>query len=88
MCLPILVHRPDALLNRGEHLCHEWVVVHNGNGYRCGYVKVLPDHPWFGLDWDDVPADAHGGITFSRADTPCDAAGPDDGWWVGFDCAH
>lgn len=88
MCLPAAVHRPDHLLAKGEHMGHEWNIMHNGSGVRCGYVKVLPGHPWFGRDDDDVSAEVHGGLTYSAADEPCDGAGADDGWWVGFDCGH
>jgi len=87
MCLPVAVLRPHAVLNVGTHKGYEWSVVHNGMGYRCGYVKVPPGHPWYGHDsLDDV--DVHGGITFAHADQPCEKGGPDDGFWVGFDCAH
>ncbi len=89
MCLPIAVDRPDCVLGKGEHLGHEWMVVHNGMGYRCGYVKVEPGHPWHGKDYnslDDV--EVHGGLTFADADKPCDKGGPDNGWWLGFDCCH
>jgi hypothetical protein len=88
MCLSVALHRPNDLLAKGEHLGHEWNIMHNGTGFRCGYVKVLPGHPWFGRDLDDVDAAVHGCITYSKADKPCDAEGPDNGWWVGFDCAH
>lgn len=91
MCLPI---DPDHYLAQGTHAGHEWVVVHNGNGYRCGYVKVEPGHPWHGIGYDDIRLpdgewpDVHGGLTFSEPDEPCDKGGEDAGWWLGFDCAH
>jgi hypothetical protein len=89
MCLRFAVDRPGDVLARGEHAGHEFNVVHNGNGYRCGYVKVGPGHPWFGKDdSEDFGAEVHGGITFGEADIGCGKGGPDDGWWVGFDCAH
>ncbi|MFN9907214.1 MAG: hypothetical protein ACK56F_14025 [bacterium] len=39
MCLPIAIKRPDYVLATGEHLGYEWNIVHNGIGYRCGYVR-------------------------------------------------
>jgi hypothetical protein len=90
MCLSIAIRRPDDVLAKGTHAGFQWVVTHNGDGYRCGYVRVPVGHPWHGLQeytaLDDV--DVHGGVTFLEADVPCDAAGADDAWWVGFDCAH
>lgn len=88
MCLSVKMLRPQAVLAEGVHAGHEWAVVHNDIGYRCGYVKVEAGHPWHGKDWDKIDCEVHGGITFARADQPCDKGGLDNGWWVGFDCAH
>lgn len=88
MCLNIALEQPEDVLAVGQHAGHEFMIIHNGSGYRCGYVKVLPGHPWHGKPYGDIEASAHGGLTFSEADKPCHAGGADDGWWVGFDCAH
>lgn len=88
MCLSIAIARPADVLAKGEHAGFEWMVVHNGSGYRCGYVRVPAGHPWHGKGYDDVDADVHGGLTFAEADKPCDAPGPDSAYWFGFDCAH
>lgn len=87
MCLSIAIKRPEDVLARGEHLGFEWMVIHNGRGYRCGYVKVPPGHPWHGGGESDA-LEVHGGITFGEHDKPCDKGGPDSGYWLGFDCAH
>lgn len=88
MCLSIAINRPHHVLAKGEHLGFQWVVVHNGRGYRCGYVRVPLGHRWHGADYDDPHVDVHGGLTFAQPDVPCDAPGPDTDWWLGFDCAH
>ena len=49
-------------------------------GHRCGYVKVPKDHPYYGLDYDDMHIDVHGGVTYAEHYK--------DGFWIGFDCAH
>lgn len=62
MCLP-LKHLEENRLTKGEHLGFEWEIVHNGIGGRCGYIRVLPGHPWFEKDyscssdehWDKKP---------------------------------
>ena len=41
-----------------------------------GYVELLPGHPWLELDYMDIPADVHGGITYK------------EGALIGFDTAH
>jgi hypothetical protein len=86
MCLGIALNRPGDVLNKGVHCGFEWMVIHNTYGYRCGYVRIPKTHPWYGES--EPPVDVHGGITFSEFDVPCDKGGADDGWWLGFDCAH
>lgn len=51
-------------------------------GSWCGYVAVPPEHPLYGVDYDDVQVEAHGGLTFSEEWQRF-------GLYVfGFDCAH
>lgn len=87
MCLPFPTLAQQTL-NKGEHLGFEWEVVQNGLGYRCGYVRVTPGHPWFGKGYDDINADVHGGLTFCGHGKACPTHGPEAEWWIGFDCAH
>lgn len=86
MCLSIAVHTLECVLATGTHLGYQWVVVHNRMGFRCGYVRVDKDHPWFGKE--DLKAEVHGGLTFAAPDEPCAKGGADDGYWFGFDCGH
>ena len=88
MCLSIAIDRPENVLSKGEHSDFEWMTVHNGIGYRCGYVRVPVNHPWHGKHYDDLSVDIHGGLTFAEPDKPCDGNRPDNAWWLGFDCAH
>jgi hypothetical protein len=73
----------------GEHWC---VVADNGMAFYLGYVSVPEGHPWYGQPYDDIPADAHGGLTFSdtRGWESFEGAddGVPDGWYVGFDFGH
>jgi len=91
MCLSIKVTSPECVLAEGVHLGYEWTVTRNRFAYRCGYVKVEKGHPWHGAGYDEGKIGAtgiHGGLTFAEKDIPCDAEGPDTGWWLGFDCGH
>lgn len=56
MCLSIALERPEDVLAAGTHAGHEWQVIHNGSGYRCGYVKVPPGHPWHGKHSGEIDA--------------------------------
>jgi hypothetical protein len=88
MCNPVTTAYPEALLSKGTHAGFEWEVTNNGLGYRCGYVRVPPGHPWHGQDAEQPDVDVHGGLTFAEADTDCGKGGADNAWWLGFDCAH
>lgn len=90
MCNPVTTRRPDLLLSKGVQAEYEWEVTSNGIGYRCGYVRIPPGHPWHGKGYDDVKPypEVHGGLTFTEPDTHCGKGGADDAWWLGFDCAH
>ena len=67
-------------------------------GALCGYVGIDPEHPMHGWDYDALPFDVHGGLTFSdgcQTGPPGEtvyhipeAGEPDNVWWIGFDCAH
>lgn len=69
-----------------------------GVGSLCGYVGVPQGHPWHGMDYGDVDASVHGGLTFAQACGEGDEATsichkPEPGepqhlWWLGFDAAH
>jgi len=87
MCLPIM-DLDNRTLAKGEHNGFAWQIVHNDMAYRCGYVRVMPGHPWFGKDYDGIDVDVHGGLTFSKAGAACPTHGEHAEWWVGFDCAH
>ena len=84
-----MVNNPSLLLEEGVYKGYEFCIIHNGRGYRCGYFKVTPGHPYYGKDYSDLyeEVDVHGGLTFADKDYPC-GRDNDDGWWLGFDCAH
>ena len=57
--------------------------------HRCGYVQVSNDSPLFGMNYDQVPVECHGGLTYSDvANDGSDYPVKSDGWWFGFDCWH
>jgi hypothetical protein len=93
MCLAFALESPDAVLARGEWYGFRFLVMHNGQGFRCGYVRLPPGHPWHGQDFHEIPAAVHGGLTASEPDVPCphqeeDPCGGGGGCWLGFDAGH
>lgn len=91
MCLPVLIDHPESLIEKGLYKNYEWVVLHNGSGY-CGYIKLLPDHPWYGMKnaWqkDFYKIKVHGGITYGEFSKSYDQTERNNKFWLGFDCCH
>ncbi len=62
-------------------------------GYKCqalrmgrlhhinGYVELPVGHKYHGMNYDNIPVDVHGGLTYSRLDG-------NGSWKIGFDTAH
>ena len=48
--------------------------------HLCGYVLLTEDSDYYGVEYDDIRVDCHGGLTYGSKD--------DDHWVIGFDCAH
>lgn len=69
-----------GILETGNHMGYEWMIRHNGLGFRCGYVQIPSGHPWFKKHYHNIDVDVHGGLTFSDW--------LDGNYWIGFDCAH
>jgi len=61
-------------------------------GWGNGYVVLPPDHPWFGLDYDQIDVDVHGGLTFGKMTTNLTWGEIEPNWLncyiIGFDTAH
>jgi len=59
-------------------------------GWGNGYVVIPPYHSQYGVGYEEIPVDVHGGLTFcgdaEKLDWP-DVEGL-KGWVVGFDTAH
>ena len=53
-------------------------------GLANGYVAIPKGHPWYGMQYNDIPCDIHGGLTFSRSCNIFDS----EYWMIGFDTAH
>ena len=49
-------------------------------GWGNGYVDVPNSHPIFGVHYDEIDVDVHGGLTYSQF--------IDGKWRVGFDTGH
>ena len=63
---------------------HRWGPTKRGWGN--GYVRIVEGHPFYGMNYMDIPVNVHGGLTFG--DHVMDNTHFPDGYWVGFDTAH
>ncbi len=68
-----------AVEGGGTYKDHEYIIVLNTSGHRCGYVAIPPEHPYSQTpeeqrsilgrtsshwDYDSLDIDVHGGLTF------------------------
>ncbi len=49
-------------------------------GHLCGYIKIPENHKFYAKHYDDIDLSVHGGLTYSAME--------ENGFWIGFDCAH
>lgn len=71
---------------RFEYKGYPCVVLFQPAGYRCGYVGLPKDNQYYEKDYNDIPVDCHGGLTY--ADRVLSYQDDKDVWWIGFDCGH
>lgn len=75
------------------------LIVRGPSGALCGYVGVPESHPCFGVGYENVDVEVHGGLTFADRCQPTDDPAKHichmeefsvnkTVWWLGFDCAH
>lgn len=72
------------LESSGSHAGFEFKVLRNPLGFRCGYVKIPNDHPWYEKSYFDIDVSIHGGLTYGQKNK----SGELKGFWIGFDCMH
>jgi hypothetical protein len=62
------------------------VVLSMPMGYRCGYVGIPKGNKYYQKDYNKIPVNCHGGLTYSENELYFQ---PDsDMWWIGYDCNH
>ena len=75
-------NEPDA--KDWEHSGYNCAIRRNDSGSWCGYVEVPKTSILFGKNEEEVYEfnfEIHGGLTYV-------GSWSEDGWWLGFDCAH
>jgi len=93
------MHEPDKMQYTEGVTGFPCLIVRGPSGALCGYVGVTKGHKYFNVDYNNVPVDVHGGLTYSNkcqshddeAHGVChivETGEDEDVWWLGFDCAH
>jgi hypothetical protein len=54
--------------------------------YPVAYIGIEENHPLAGFDYEDIPIDVHGGLTYSQIGN--DEYLPKGYYWYGWDYAH
>ena len=57
-------------------------------GWGNGYVCIPPGHPYHNRDYDEIPVNVHGGLTYGQQRCPGQNNIPPEYYVVGFDTAH
>lgn len=73
------------ILDNGTYKGYEYAIVSRGF-HPCAYVKLTEGHKYYGADFDDIPINCHGGLTYSYCYV--NSLFTDGGWWIGWDYAH
>ena len=60
-------------------------IIMKGPASLCAYIGLPIQHPLSGYDYDIIPLDCHGGLTYSGKG---DGYRPEGFWWYGWDYAH
>lgn len=71
---------------RFEYKGFPCVIIMQALGFRTGYVGIKKGNKFYGVPYDDIDIDCHGGLTYSNY---CLVDQDDeDMWWIGFDTGH
>lgn len=75
----------DEDIYKGFH----YAIVSLGS-HPCAYVELPEHHKYYGKDYDEIPIECHGGLTYSSSDGIASRNSPlrRDGFWIGWDYAH
>lgn len=77
-------------LDEGIYMNFHYAIISLGS-HPCAYVELPREHKYHGLEYDDIPIECHGGLTYSSNDGivfPKENENHKDGFWIGWDYAH
>lgn len=78
---------PPELLDSGEFKGYNYYVLSQGT-HPCGYVEIPSESRFFNVDYDNIPVDCHGGLTYGRGYLTRVAEETENRYFIGWDYAH
>ena len=79
--------KEPEILASGEHKGYNYYVLNQGT-HPCGYVEIPRDSKYFNVDYDEIPVECHGGLTYGRGFLVGEATIDDNRYFIGWDYAH
>ena len=88
--------RDFKLLASGKYKDYEYYIISFGT-HPCAYVKLTGDDKYYHTDYEEIPIECHGGLTYSgetleytKRNNPIFSlvSGEDNSWVIGWDYAH
>jgi hypothetical protein len=82
----------DMLKDKTGKIYLDWIdedircLIMKGPASLCTYIGLPKDHILSGFNYNDLPLNVHGGLTFSSIGDG--KVWPKNYWWYGFDYAH
>jgi len=78
--------RTCFILDKGIYKGFKYSIVSYGT-HPCCYVFIPENHKYYGVNYDDIDIECHGGLTYSNYDL-CFNPVKNDEWVIGWDYAH
>lgn len=78
---------PPVVLDSGEYNGYNYYVLNLGT-HPCGYVEIPSGTKYFNVDYDYIPVECHGGLTYGRGYLHTVAEIDDNRYFIGWDYAH
>ena len=79
--------KEPEILASGEHKGYNYYVVSLGT-HPCGYIEIPRNSKYFNVDYDNIPVECHGGLTYGRDFLHTVSAPDDNRYFIGWDYAH
>jgi len=82
--------RKCEVLTQGTYKGIDYRVISYGT-HPCSYIRVPENSKYFNVDYDNIPLECHGGLTFGTMIPNKDIQHNDafsNGYWIGWDYAH